>query len=119
MTVTNPSSSRRLLVLFVMMLVIFFLLAVRSEINAREIRQNTERVEDARQEAVYEACLTSITVLKKFNRTQQALAALEGASIKADPKNRLGLNAIREARVQVYRTSLTPIPECEKEKPDA
>lgn len=114
MTVTNSSSSRRLLVLFVLMLVIFFLLAARSEINAREIKQNTERVEDARQEAVYEACVTSITVLKKFNRTQQALAALERASVKADPKNRLGLNAIRKSRIQVYRTSLTPIPKCEE-----
>ncbi len=106
-----------MLVLFVTMILIFFLLAVRSEINAHEIRQNGDRIERTRQGAVYQSCLDSVGVLTRFNNAQQSLADLERVAIGADRADALKFNTVRQKRIRVYEESLIPLPECEPKKP--
>jgi len=108
---------QRMLALFVIMMAVFILLAARSEINARDIRQNSELIEKARLDSAYKSCLGGIVILKKFNTAQQALADQERDSIKEDPDDSLGLNGRRQDRIDIYETSLVPLPDCKQLKP--
>ena len=113
----GPEPATKLAVIFVFVVAVFVLLAVRSEIQASDIRENSRLIEQARATQRYESCIGGAVVLTKFNVLQQQLANLDRQAIAGDPTDESRLNHIRERRARVYENALLPIPDCEVLKP--
>lgn len=99
----GPSQTKRLLVLYFIMLAIFILLAIRSEINTREIDDQADEIRN-----------TQFLICEARNLNVERTNTLYEGLIKVEQKNRVSTQSPREAktiqkRIDLYREeSLVP-----------
>lgn len=91
----GPSQTMRLLVLYFVMLIVFILLAIRSEINTREIEDQSEEIRN-----------TQFLICEARNLNVERTNTLYTGLIKVEQKNRVSTQSPRESQTIQKRIDL-------------
>ena len=99
----SDRSRKRLTALACFVVLAFLVLSYRSEVNSDRIDLNTRHIFETQQAS----CESSREILRKYNRQQDDLIALEQVNPGADA-------ATRDGRIRAYRTArIDPLPVCD------
>lgn len=92
--------------MFIFVTAVFILLAWRSEVNDRNIQNNSDAIAESEADRRYQGCLNGQRFVVKYNRLLLKIAKSEDRLVTASTTDEIRL--IRAQRAQMYRDATWP-----------